>query len=87
MAYLSLTRFTGDPEALIASYTRWEPTMTEVGRDHGLLVHTAARTDAGLLARRFATLGSPRNRSNASTTWSTVTCCSPLPSRGARIRR
>ena len=49
MAYLSLTRFTGDPEALIASYTRWEPTMTEVGRDHGLLVHAAARTDAGLL--------------------------------------
>jgi hypothetical protein len=49
MAYLSLTRFAGDPEALLATYRRSEPTMTGVGRDHGLLVHAAGRTDAGLL--------------------------------------
>ena len=49
MAYLSLTRFAGNPDALLATYTRLEPTMTAVGRDHSLLVHAAARTDAGLL--------------------------------------
>src|SRR3954468_4431009 len=49
MAYLSLARFTGDPDVLLATYARSEPTMTAVGRDHGLLVHAAARTDAGLL--------------------------------------
>jgi hypothetical protein len=49
MAYLSLTRFAGNPDALLATYKRFEPTMTAVGRDHCLLVHAAARTDAGLL--------------------------------------
>ena len=49
MAYLSLTRFAGNPNALLATYTRLEPTMTAVGHEHGLLVHAAARTDAGLL--------------------------------------
>ena len=49
MAYLSLARFAGNPDALLATYKRLEPTMTAVGRDHRLLVHAAARTDAGLL--------------------------------------
>jgi len=49
MAYLSLARFSGNPDQLLATYKRLEPTMTAVGRDHGLLVHVAARTDAGLL--------------------------------------
>jgi hypothetical protein len=49
MAYLSLTRFAGNPDALLATYKRSEPTMSAVGRDHGLLVHAAARTEAGLL--------------------------------------
>ncbi len=49
MAYLTLTRISGDPDALLADYERTEPTMTEVGRDHGLLAHVAARTDDGLL--------------------------------------
>lgn len=49
MAYLSLARFAGDPEALLATYRYSEPTMRTVGRDHGLLMHAAARTDAGLL--------------------------------------
>lgn len=48
MAYLSLARFTGDPDVLLATYAHSEPTMTAVGRDHGLLVHAAARTDEGL---------------------------------------
>ena len=45
MAYLSLARFAGDPDALLATYTRAEPTMRTVGRDHGLSMHAAARTD------------------------------------------
>jgi hypothetical protein len=49
VAYLSLARFAGHPDQLLRIYERSEPTMTAVGRDHGLLVHAAARTDAGLL--------------------------------------
>ena len=49
MAYLTLTRISGDPVALVADYRQTEPTMTAVGRDHGLLVHAAARTHDGLL--------------------------------------
>ena len=49
MAYLSLTRLAGNPDALLATYKRFESTMTAVGRDHSLLIHAAARTDAGLL--------------------------------------
>jgi hypothetical protein len=49
LGYLSLARFAGDPDELLRIYERSEPTMTAVGRDHGLLVHAAARTDAGLL--------------------------------------
>lgn len=49
MAYLSLARFAGDPDQLLRTYEQSEPTMTAVGRDHGLLVHAAARTGAGLL--------------------------------------
>ena len=49
MAYLSLTRFAGNPAALLATYRRSESSMSAVGRDHGLLVHAAARTEAGLL--------------------------------------
>lgn len=49
MAYLSLARFAGNPDQLLATYKRFEPTMTAVGRDHRLLVHAAARTTSGLL--------------------------------------
>ena len=49
MGYLSLARFAGDPAELLRLHRLSEPTMTAVGRDHGLLVHAAARTDAGLL--------------------------------------
>jgi hypothetical protein len=49
VGYLSLARFAGDPNELLRLYQQSEPTMTAVGRDHGLLVHAAARTEAGLL--------------------------------------
>jgi hypothetical protein len=49
VAYLSLARFSGDPDALLSTYRSSSATMNAVGRDHGLLVHAAARTEAGLL--------------------------------------
>ncbi len=49
MGYLSLARFAGNPDALLATYERLEPAMTAVGRDHGLLVHAVARTGTGVL--------------------------------------
>ena len=49
MAYLTLTRISGDPDTLLAGYRRTEPTMTHVGRDHGLILHAAAATEDGLL--------------------------------------
>jgi hypothetical protein len=64
MAYLSLTRFAGKPDALLATYKRFEPTMTAVGRDHSLLVHLAARTDAGLVVMNLWT--SPKGSRTAS---------------------
>lgn len=48
-AYLTLTRICGDPAELLAGYRRSAETMTSVGRDHGLILHAAARTDEGLL--------------------------------------
>ena len=47
--YLSVARFGGDPDLLAAEYRRSAPVMNGVGRDHGLLVHAAARTDEGLV--------------------------------------
>lgn len=49
MAYLSLTRFAGEPAELLRRYELSADALDEVGRDHGLLVHGAGRTSAGLL--------------------------------------
>jgi hypothetical protein len=49
MAYISITRFSGDPAQLLASYERSEDVMSHVGRDHDLIVHAAARTTDGLI--------------------------------------
>ena len=49
MSHLTIARICGDPELLVDSYRQSSPTMTDVGRDHGLIVHVAARTDDGLL--------------------------------------
>jgi hypothetical protein len=49
MAHLSITRILGDAEALGAGYLETEPVMTSVGRDHGLLLHAAAKADEGLV--------------------------------------
>ncbi len=49
MSYLTLTRIDGNPDQLLAGYRKSEATMTAVGRDHGLIVHAAAKTDEGLM--------------------------------------
>ena len=49
MAYLTITRITGDADRLLAGYRRSSDTMSAVGRDHGLILHSAAKTREGLL--------------------------------------
>jgi hypothetical protein len=47
--YLTLARIAGDPGELLAGYRSTAERMDAVGRDHGLMIHGAARTDEGLL--------------------------------------
>jgi mannose-6-phosphate isomerase-like protein (cupin superfamily) len=47
--YLTFARFAGDGESLLEEYRKYAGTMAGVGCDHGLILHGAARTDAGLL--------------------------------------
>jgi len=49
MAYLTIVRFSGDSDQLLDSYMDSANVMSEVGRDHGLILHAAAKTDEGLL--------------------------------------
>jgi hypothetical protein len=49
LAYLTIARFSGDPDALLSQYERSSETMSGVGRDHGLILHAAGKTDEGLL--------------------------------------
>jgi len=48
-AYLTLSRIVGHPGSLLDGYLRASDVMTEVGRDHGLILHAAAQTEEGLL--------------------------------------
>ena len=47
--YLTLNRISGDPAELLAGLGRTSERMDGVGRDHGLILHAAARTEEGLL--------------------------------------
>jgi mannose-6-phosphate isomerase-like protein (cupin superfamily) len=47
--YLTFARFEGDGDRQLEEYRKHAGTMTGVGRDHGLILHGAARTDSGLL--------------------------------------
>jgi hypothetical protein len=49
MSYLTIARIAGDPELLVEGYRQSSATMTDVGRDHSLILHVAARSDEGLL--------------------------------------
>ena len=47
--YLTITRIAGDPDELADGYRRSSEVMSGVGRDHGLIVHAAAKSEDGLL--------------------------------------
>jgi mannose-6-phosphate isomerase-like protein (cupin superfamily) len=47
--YLSIARFSGDGDQLLAEYRKTSDVMDGVGRDHGLILHAGAKTDDGLL--------------------------------------
>ena len=47
--YLTFARFAGEGDQLLEEYRKHAGTMAEVGRDNGLILHGAAKTDAGLL--------------------------------------
>ena len=49
MAYLTIARISGDPDRLLERYRESSDAMAEVGRDYGLILHTAARTAAGIM--------------------------------------
>ena len=49
MAYLTIARISGDPDELLAGYRLSSSEMDQVGRDHGLILHAAAKSDDGLV--------------------------------------
>ena len=49
MTYLTIARISGDPDQLLDGYRQSSAVMSDVGRDHGLILHAAAKTDEGLL--------------------------------------
>jgi hypothetical protein len=49
MAYLTFARISGDPDELLDGHRQSADTMAGVGRDHGLILHAAAKTDNGLM--------------------------------------
>jgi hypothetical protein len=48
-AYLTIARFSGDPDRLLDEYRKHSEVMSAVGRDHGLILHAGAKTDSGFL--------------------------------------
>ena len=47
--YLTIARFSGDPDRLLEDYRRYSSVMAGVGHDHGLILHAGARTDDGFM--------------------------------------
>src|SRR4051794_15205358 len=47
--YLTFARFAGEGDQLLEEYRKHAETMAGVGDDHGLILHGAAKTGAGLL--------------------------------------
>jgi hypothetical protein len=49
LAYLTITRISGDRGQLLGEYRATSSIMDRVGHDHGLIVHASAATPDGLL--------------------------------------
>ena len=47
--YMTVMKISGDPDELAARYAESAKTMAEVGRDHELILHAAAKTEDGLM--------------------------------------
>jgi hypothetical protein len=47
--YLTVMKIDGDPDELAARYGQSMEAMEQVGRDHDLILHAAARTEDGLM--------------------------------------
>ena len=47
--YLTIARFSGDPDGLLGEYHRSSGVMSAIGRDHRLTLHAGAKTDDGFL--------------------------------------
>jgi hypothetical protein len=47
--YLTIARLPGDGDRLLSEYRKYSGVMSGVGRDHGLIVHAAAKTDSGFV--------------------------------------
>ena len=47
--YLTVMKIDGDPDELAARYGESSKAMAQVGRDHDLILHAAARTEDGLM--------------------------------------
>lgn len=47
--YLTIATFSGDAAHLLDEYRKYSDVMSEVGRDHGLILHAGAKTDSGFL--------------------------------------
>ena len=47
--YLTIARIDGDPADLREMYERTTDVMSQVGEDHGLILHAATITDEGLM--------------------------------------
>jgi mannose-6-phosphate isomerase-like protein (cupin superfamily) len=48
-AYLTIARFSGDGDRFLEQYRESSAVMSGVGRDHGLILHAAAKTDDGFM--------------------------------------
>ncbi len=49
MAYLTIARISGEPGELLDGYRESAATMSDVGRDHGLILHAVAPIDDGIM--------------------------------------
>jgi hypothetical protein len=47
--YLTVMKIEGDPDELAARYGESSEAMAQVGQDHDLILHAAARTEDGLM--------------------------------------
>jgi hypothetical protein len=48
-AYLTIARFSGDPDRLLDHHRTHADVMSGVGRDHGLILHAGAQTQDGFM--------------------------------------